>query len=193
LTLSFEPGQRRVGIVEMADLFARLMTEVLGSPRFAAQGGDWGGYIVGRLAHAYSDRLLGVRLNFLPLPLDMPFPAELSEEDRAYQDEIRHWQTEETGYSLIQGTRPQTPAYALTDSPTGLAAWIAEKFYVWTDHYDGDVEPPVGIDSLLTNITLYWVAGAINSSFWPYDDVRHGPWPIPLTRSSTPTAYASFP
>jgi microsomal epoxide hydrolase len=122
----------------------------------------------------------------------MPFPAELTDEDRAYQEEIRHWQTEETGYSLIQGTRPQTPAYALTDSPVGLAAWIAEKFYVWTDH-DGDVERAVDVDSLLTNITLYWVTGAINSSFWPYYAVRHEPWPVPLTRSSTPTAYASFP
>jgi pimeloyl-ACP methyl ester carboxylesterase len=122
----------------------------------------------------------------------MSFPAELSEEDRAYREETRHWQTGETGYSLIQGTRPQTPAYALTDSPTGLAAWIAEKLYVRTDRH-GDLEPPVDIDWLLTNITLYWVTGAINSSFWPYYAVRHEPWPIPLTRSSTPTAYASFP
>jgi pimeloyl-ACP methyl ester carboxylesterase len=191
-TLSFEPGQPCFGIVEMADLFVRLMTEVLRYPRFAAQGGDWGGYVAGRLTHAHCDKLLGVHLNFLPLPLDMPFPAELTEEDRTYQEEIRHWQTEERGYSLIQGTRPQTPAYALTDSPTGLAAWIAEKFYVWTDH-DGHLEPPVDIDSLLTNITLYWVTGAINSSFWPYYAVRHEPWPVPLTPSSTPTAYASFP
>jgi len=190
--LSFEPRQRRLDNVEMADLLARLMTEVLGYPRFAAQGGDWGGYIVGRLAHAHADELLGVHLNFLPLPLDLPFPPELTDEDRAYQEEIRHWQIEETAYSLIQGTRPQTPAYALTDSPTGLAAWIAEKFHAWTDH-DGDLERAVDLDSLLTNITLYWVTGAINSSFWPYYAVRHGPWPIPLTRASTPTAYASFP
>jgi pimeloyl-ACP methyl ester carboxylesterase len=52
----------------MADLFARLMTGVLGYPRFAAQGGDWGGYVVGRLAHAHPDKLVGVHLNFLPLP-----------------------------------------------------------------------------------------------------------------------------
>jgi hypothetical protein len=115
----------------------------------------------------------------------MPFPAELTEEDRAYLEEIRHWQTEETGSSLIQGTRPQTPAYALTDSPTGLAAWIAEKFYVWTDH-DGDLEPPIDIESLLTNITLYRVTGAINSSFWPYYAVRHEPWPVPLTPPAHP-------
>ena len=191
-TLSFEPGQRRLGIVEMADLFARLMTDVLGHRRFAAQGGDWGGYVVGRLAHAHPDALLGVHLNFLPLPLDIPFPDELTDADRAYQEELRHWRAEETGYSQIQGTRPQTPAYALTDSPAGLAAWIAEKFHVWTDH-DGDMESVVDLDSLLTNITLYWVTGAINSSFWPYYDVRHTAWPIPLTPSSTPVAYASFP
>jgi hypothetical protein len=55
--------------------------------------------VVGRLAHAYGDRLLGVHLNFLPLHLDMPFPAEATDEDRAYQEEIRHWQSQETGYS----------------------------------------------------------------------------------------------
>ena len=190
--LSFTPGQRRLGIAEMADLFARLMTEVLGYERWGAQGGDWGAYVAGRLAHARADALAGVHLNFLPLPLTLPFPDELSDEDRRYQEEIRHWQTEETGYSLLQGTQPQTPAYALTDSPAGLAAWIAEKFHRWSDH-DGDLERVIGLDSLLTNITLYWVTGAINSSFWPYYDVRHGPWPIPLTPSPAPVAFASFP
>jgi microsomal epoxide hydrolase len=191
-TLSFAPGQPRLGIVEMADLFTQLMTEVLGYEQFAAQGGDWGGYLVGRLAHAHGDALLGVHLNFLPLQKDMPPPAEPTEEDRAYQGELRHWQAEESGYSILQGTRPQTLAYALTDSPAGLAAWIAEKFHVWTDH-QGDLEQVVGLDSLLTNITLYWATAAINSSFWPYYAVRHEPWPVPVGPSSTPAAYASFP
>lgn len=63
---------------------------------------------------------------------------------------------------------------------------------MWSDH-DGDLEPPIDIESLLTNITLYRVTGAINSSFWPYYAVRHEPWPVPLTPSRTPTPYASFP
>lgn len=191
-TLSYTPGQRRLGIVEMADVFAGLMTDVLGYERWGAQGGDWGGYVVGRLAHAHSARLLGAHLNFLPLPLTLPFPDDPTDEERAYREEIRHWQTEETGYSLIQGTQPQTVAYALTDSPAGLAAWIGEKFHRWTDH-DGDLEQAIGLDSLLTNITLYWATGAINASFWPYYDVRHGPWPIPHRQARTPTGYASFP
>src|SRR5687767_8220845 len=183
-TLAFEPGQRRLGIPAMADLFAGLMTEVLGYPRFAAQGGDWGGYVVGRLAHAYGERLVGVHLNFLPLPLDIPFPAELSDEHRTYQEEIRHWQREETGYSVIQGTKPQTLAYALTDSPAGLAAWIAEKFHTWSD---GGIRR----DDMLANISLYWFTRAIGSSFWPYHARLHRPWPFETV--GVPTGYAEFP
>lgn len=188
--LSFTPGQPRFGIVEIADLFVRLMSDTLGYERWGAQGGDWGAYIVGRLAHIEPERLTGVHLNALPLPLGI-LPAQPSDEERAYREQSRRWRAEETGYSRLQGTRPQTPAYALTDSPCGLAAWIAEKFYAWTDH-DGH-EPPISLDSLLTNITLYWVTGAINASFWPYYAVRHGQWPIPGERAGTPTAYASFP
>jgi pimeloyl-ACP methyl ester carboxylesterase len=96
------------------------------------------------------------------------------------------------GYSHIQGTKPQTLAYALTDSPAGRAAWIAEKFHSWTDQ-DGELETAIELDWVLTNITLYWVTGAINSSFWPYYAVAHDPWPLPESRIGTPTAYASFP
>jgi len=186
-TFSFEPEQRRVGLDGMADLLAALMADVLGYERFAAQGGDWGGYIVGRLGYAHADKLHGIHLNFLPLRLDM------AGADPRYQEEIDRWQREESGYGTIQGTKPQTLAYALTDSPVGLAAWIVEKFRSWTDS-DGDIERWIGFDSLLTNITLYWATAAINSSFWPYYAIRHEPWPIPRgERVETPTAHASFP
>ena len=59
------------------------------------------------------------------------------------------------GYSKIQATKPQTLGYALNDSPTGLAAWITEKFYTWTD-CDGNIENCISRDLLLTNISLYW-------------------------------------
>ena len=191
-TLSFEPEQPRLGVVGIADLFARLMTEVLGYRRFAAQGGDWGAHVVARLAAEHAGSLLGVHLNLLPLPLDLPFPEPLSEEHVRYRRELRLWQSEEAGYGAIQGTKPQTLAYALTDSPAGLAAWIAEKFHTWTDS-GGELERSVDRDSLLTNISLYWLTGAINSSFWPYYASRHEPWPLPDRRIEVPTAYASFP
>lgn len=191
-TLSFTPDQQRYDIVGMADLFAGLMSDVLGYPRFGAQGGDWGGYVVARLAAAHAEKLLGIHLNFLPLRQDIPFPDELTDEHRTYQTELQYWQTEETGYHAIQGTKPQTIAYALTDSPAGLAAWIVEKFQTWTDHR-GDFEGWVDLDSLLTNVTLWWATEAINSSFWPYYAIRHEPWPLPDAYVETPTAYASFP
>jgi microsomal epoxide hydrolase len=99
---------------------------------------------------------------------------------------------EEQGYGMIQGTKPQTLAYGLTDSPVGLAAWIVEKFRTWSD-CEGDVERRFSKDVLLTNVMLYWVTGAINSSL-PYWARRHTPWPIgPENPVLVPTAYASFP
>jgi microsomal epoxide hydrolase len=123
----------------------------------------------------------------------LPPPAEPTPDEARYLDEIRQWAMEETGYIAIQGTRPQTLAYGLTDSPAGLAAWIGEKFHIWTDH-DGDFETVVSRDRLLANISLYWFTGAIGSSFWPYYDRLHGPWPIPAGRTvDVPTGYAAFP
>jgi pimeloyl-ACP methyl ester carboxylesterase len=192
-TLSFRPNQPRFGVPEIADLFARLMTEVLGYPRFAAQGGDWGGFIVSRLGASHPERLVGIHLNLLALRRDRPRPAEPSEEERAFFEELAHWEREETGYQWIQGTKPQTLAYGLTDSPVGLAAWIVEKFRAWSD-CGGDVERRFSKDTILTNVMLYWVTGAINASFWPYYARRHEGWPLAEgERITVPTAYASFP
>jgi pimeloyl-ACP methyl ester carboxylesterase len=191
--LSFRPGQPRFGVVEMADLFATLMTDLLGYRRFAAQGGDWGAFVTSYLGAAYPDRLAGIHVNFLAVRRDQTPPAAPTPEERAYLDELAHWIREETGYLQIQGTKPQTLAYGLTDSPVGLAAWIVEKFRRWSD-CDGDVERRFSKDVLLTNVMLYWVTGAIGSSFWPYYARAHSSWPISERRPVTvPTAYASFP
>ncbi|MDQ1490942.1 MAG: hypothetical protein QOJ23_3456, partial [Actinomycetota bacterium] len=100
---------------------------------------------------------------------------------------------EGVGYQWIQGTRPQTLAYALTDSPVGLAGWIIEKFRAWSD-CDGDIESRFTKDFLLTNVMLCWVTGAIGSSFWPYYAVRHGqPALPPGERIPVPAAHARFP
>ncbi len=190
---SFKPDQPRFGIVEIADVFARLMTDVLGYKRFGAQGGDWGAFITSRLGLAYGSRLAGIHLTLLGLRRGLAPPAEPTDEEKVYLEELQHWEREEAGYQWIQGTKPQTLAYGLTDSPVGLAAWIVEKFRTWSD-CGGDVERRFTKDVLLTNIMLYWVTGAINSSFWPYFARRHTPWPLPDNqRIEVPTAYASFP
>jgi hypothetical protein len=101
---SFRPGQPRFGVVEMADVFAELMTDVLGYGRFAAQGGDWGSFITSRLALAYPERLAGIHLNMMPLRRDAPPPADPSPEEAAYFEDLRGFLREETGYQVIQGT-----------------------------------------------------------------------------------------
>src|SRR6266516_2136855 len=145
---SFAPGQARFGITEIADAGAQLMTDVLGYRRFAAQGGDWGGFITSRLGAAYPERLAGIHVNLLSLRRDLPRPDKPTPEERAYLDDLGKWLREEPGYQWIQGTKPQTLAYGLTDSPAGLAAWIVEKFRAWSD-CSGDVERRFTKDELL--------------------------------------------
>jgi pimeloyl-ACP methyl ester carboxylesterase len=193
-TLSFRSGQRRFGVPDISAVFVELMRDVLGHQRFAAQGGDWGSFISTYLGFAYPQHIAGIHINLLPLrrelpTIDSPDDVEMS----AYRAELDHWLREETGYSSIQGTKPQTLAYALTDSPVGLAAWIIEKFRTWSD-CGGDLSRSFSMDALLTNIMLYWTTGAIGSSFWPYYSRQHDGWPLPADRRvEVPTAYQGFP
>lgn len=191
-TLSFAAGQPRFGVVEIAETFASLMTDVLGYQRFGAQGGDWGAFVTSRLGYQFPERLLGIHVNLLAVRRD-PTLKEPTPEEQQFLKQLAQWLKEETGYQWIQGTRPTTLSFGLTDSPVGLAAWIVEKFQRWTDN-DGTIETAVDRDLMLTNIMLYWVTGAIGSSFWPYYDRMHTPWPIPDGGKITvPTGYAEFP
>jgi len=191
--LSFRPGQKRFGIEEIADCLADLMTETLGYRRFAAQGGDWGGITASRMGYAHADKLIGIHVNLLAVRREPGMLTDPTPEERKYLDELAHWLREETGYQWIQGTRPQTLSFGLTDSPAGLAAWIIEKFRAWSD-CGGNVESAFTRDQLLANICLYWFTGAIGSSFFPYYFRMHRPWPIPDGGTiAVPTGYAEFP
>ena len=189
--LSFQPGQARFSLEAIADCLADLMTGVLGYQRFGAQGGDWGGFISSRLGAVHAEKLLGIHLNLLAVRRDPALVQTEDEAERHYLAELSEFLKEETGYQWIQGTRPQTLAFGLTDSPAGLAAWIAEKFKVWTDN-DGSPETAVNRDRMLANIALYWFTGCIGASFHPYYARMHGAWPIPGT-VDVPMGYCQFP
>ncbi len=189
--LSFKPGQRRFGVEDIAQCFAQLMDH-LGYARYGVQGGDWGGFIASRMGYAHASRVAGIHLNLLALRRDTKLEAPTAEE-KAYLKQLSHFLNEESGYQWIQGTKPQTLAFGLTDSPAGLAAWIAEKFHAWSD-CGGVIENAISRDEMLANISLYWYTGAIGSSFWPYYARRHGPWPVPEGKTvDVPTGYAEFP
>ena len=190
--LSFRPGQRRFGVEAMADCLADLMS-VLGYQRFAAQGGDWGSFVASRLGFAHASKTIGIHLNLMPLRRDPQMVQEPTPEEQSYLEELKTFLKEETGYQWIQGTRPQTLAFGLTDSPAGLAAWIVEKFRAWSD-CGGEIERVFTKDQLLSNIALYWFTGAIGSSFWPYYARMHGPWPIPEGATiDVPAGYIESP
>lgn len=192
-TLSFRPNQVRFSVERIAEVFASLMSDVLGYRRYGAQGGDWGAFVASRLGYQFAEHMIGIHLNFLAVRRDLKMLENPTDEEKRYLDQLRHFLSEETGYQWIQGTKPTTLAFALTDSPAGLAAWIVEKFHRWTD-CQGEIESAVGKDEMLTNIMLYWVTGAIGSSFWPYWARMHGPWPIPEgAEIMVPTGYVEFP
>jgi microsomal epoxide hydrolase len=176
----------------IADCMADLMA-ALGYDRFAVQGGDWGASIASNLGARHADRLLGIHLNLLMVRRDPDAIRDPNPEEATYLRQLVRFLKEETGYQWIQGTKPQTLAFALTDSPAGLAAWIAEKFHTWSDN-DGRIESAVDRERMLGNISLYWFTGCIGASFWPYYDRMHGGWPIPDGRTvDVPVGYAAFP
>jgi pimeloyl-ACP methyl ester carboxylesterase len=190
--LSFKPGQKRFILQDIAACLHDLMTDVLGFQQFAVQGGDWGAGVASIIGQQYPSSVCGIHLNLLFAPRDPTASGSTAEEQR-YFEVLRHWLKEETGYQQIQGTKPQTLAFAMTDSPAGLAAWIAEKFRSWSD-CDGVPENAISRDRMLANISLYWFTGAIGSSFWPYYGRVHSNWPLsPSQPVTVPTGYAAFP
>jgi len=120
--------------------------------------------------------------------------AGLSETEIAEREWKRHYDAHESGYQAIQGTKPQSLAYGLTDSPAGLAAWLVEKFRTWSD-CAGDVERSFSKDHLLENIMLYWVTGTINSAMrLYYESIGPGRGStVAPSRVEVPTAHARFP
>ncbi|HEY3177100.1 MAG TPA: epoxide hydrolase [Candidatus Polarisedimenticolia bacterium] len=193
----FSDRPRRPGMnaVAIAALWARLM-EGLGYGRFAAQGGDWGASVTTWLGLAHHDRLAGIHLNYIPgsySPWIGPGSASLTEAERGFLMEAERWDQEEGGYAHLQRTRPQTAAFALNDSPVGLAAWIVEKFRDWSD-CDGDVERRFTKDELLTNVMIYWITETIGSSSRLYFETRDAPVRLGRNqRVKAPCGVARFP
>ncbi len=191
--LSFQPEQQRFGIGAMADAMAALMT-TLGYQRFGAQGGDWGAAVSTKLGLDHAARMIGVHLNFLSaVRRDPSLYTDPAPSVQAFATELTQFAKEETGYQVIQGTKPQTLAVALNDSPAGLAAWFVEKFRTWTD-CGGDPERALSRDQMLADICFYWFTGCIGASFWPYYERLHGAWIVPVGRTvDVPVGYAEFP
>jgi pimeloyl-ACP methyl ester carboxylesterase len=117
-------------------------------------------------------------------------PVELTDADKEGLAALTAFSRDESGYALEQSTKPQTLGAALNDSPTGLLAWIVEKFRTWSD-CDGDPETVFTRDQLLTNVTTYWVTQTITSSARLY--FEHGRSAERQERVTVPTGVARYP
>ena len=184
---SGKPRERGWGPGRIAAAFDRLMTEELGYTRYGAQGGDWGSIISSRLGAAHTEHLSGVHLNFT---FGAP-PAEPGEADLEAFAVRQAFQGRETGYSNVQGTKPQSLGIAQADSAAGIAAWIVEKFRTWGD-CNGDVESRFSKDTLLTNIMFYWAPNSIASAARIYYEARNE-GAFGGGRVEAPTGIACFP
>src|SRR2546422_9233781 len=128
-----------------------------------------------------------------PTPYLGPGSRVLSAAEKIYLEQREAWLQAEGGYSHIQGTKPQTLAYGLNDSPAGLAAWIVEKYRTWSDCH-GDVEARFTKDDLLTIVTLYWVTQTIGSSTRMYRENQRTLWVMGKDdKIPAPAGMALFP
>ncbi|HEY9644422.1 MAG TPA: epoxide hydrolase family protein, partial [Coleofasciculaceae cyanobacterium] len=157
----------------IARTWAELMDR-LGYTRYVAQGGDWGSPISSAMARQAPAGLLGIHIN---LPATVPpevatvltsggsAPAGLSEKERAAFDALDTLYKQKRAYAVVMGTRPQTIGYGLTDSPTGLAAWLLGHpgFAQWTSS-GSDSETSPTKDEVLDDITLYWLTNSAVSA-----------------------------
>ncbi|MEU8296090.1 epoxide hydrolase family protein [Micromonospora sp. NPDC048909] len=187
----------------IASAWAELMNR-LGYSRYVAQGGDVGAAVTDAMGRQAPDGLLGIHVNLLAgaIGIKDQLPAK-SEQERAAHDALNTFTTDGFGYFLEQSTRPQTIGYSLIDSPIGLAAWMFDHD---TDSYykisraivDGQPTGGLTRDSIVDNVTLYWLTGTGTSSarwYWEFGRFlaaagASGQAPPPV---SVPVGFTTFP
>jgi len=177
------------GVDHVASAWATLMDR-LGYARYGAQGGDWGSAVTTSLGAQDARHCVGIHITLAMAARPKVDGQPTPEEARALKG-IKHYRDWDSGYSKQQSTRPQTVGYGLTDSPSGQAAWILEKFWAWTD-CDGHPENILGRDELLDNVMLYWVTASATSSARLYWE-SFGPGRGIAHAVTIPTGVAVFP
>lgn len=181
------PAKGFLNNAEIAEIWHRLMTEVLGYKEYVAAGGDVGRGVTCYLAARYPEEVKGIHLTDVGLVRELISAADrkLTPAELAYKCKASEWLRDEGAYINLHSTKPQTLAYALSDSPAGMAAWITEKYHAWSDWSS------LTMDDLLDCLTLYWMTNTGGTSVYVY----HGnifTLP-PLGKICVPTAIAIFP
>ncbi|MEN7547603.1 epoxide hydrolase family protein [Rapidithrix thailandica] len=178
-----------------AQLWAKLMSDVLAYDSYLAAGGDMGTGITKSLANQYPDKVRAIHLTDVGYPNGTEDWSTMSAAEQEFGQFIQQWFYTEGAFNMLQSTKPQTLGYGLNDSPVGLASWILEKFNSWSDN-QGNIENSFSKDELLTNIMIYWVTQTINSSIRTYAMNARAMYSGGLKSSQyveVPTGVAIFP
>ena len=148
--------------VEPTDLYPKLMI-ALGHDRFMVSGTDVGSGVATRIALHYPDRVIAAHISAVAEKPRAPDGSSPSDAERDYAARAETWDRDEGGYGSIQRSKPQSLAFALADSPAGLASWIVEKFRSWSD-CEGDVLSVFPPEVLIDNLMIDWTTNTIGSS-----------------------------
>jgi pimeloyl-ACP methyl ester carboxylesterase len=179
----------------VASLWHGLLAE-LGYSSYFAQGGDIGSGVSTWLARLHPEAVRALHLNFISGSYQPPLTEAdrpLSAAESLWLAARTQWVEREGGYSHIQTTKPQTLAYSLTDSPVGLAGWLLEKFFAWSDGSD-DLTQRFDVDELLTNVSVYWFSGNVAATLRMYQENALEPLRFRTGERIIPTlSYARFP
>ena len=186
---SGKPKTTGWGVDRIAWTWVTLMQR-LGYTRYGAQGGDWGSAVTSSIGAQDPEHCAGIHITLAMGGAPKIDGEPTPEEARALKG-AKHYADWDSGYSKQQSTRPQTVGYGLTNSPSGQAAWILEKFWAWTD-CDGHPENILGRDELLDNVMLYWVTATAASSARLYWE-SFGPARRAAHQVHIPTGVAVFP
>ena len=182
-----------IGPRKIAEILNNLMIENLGYKNYIAQGGDWGATIANWLGYDHSKFCKAIHINCLT----MRHPdGPQSDDEKKWQTKFDKDQVMQNGYRNQQATKPQSLSYGMMDSPVGIAAWIIEKFYSWSDLKDKNLESVYSKDTLLTNIMIYILTKTFDTASWIYFGRREEGgrfFPKDFKKIEIPTAAAIFP
>ncbi|MFP5454379.1 MAG: epoxide hydrolase family protein [Alphaproteobacteria bacterium] len=181
---------RPIGPRTIARAFDRLMREGLGYTDYIAQGGDWGSSVSGWLGYE-GEGCAAVHLNFAFGWTNPDAHPETPEEIAAAQKLGQVWQSE-SGYMVVQSTKPVSLDHAMADSPLGVAAWLVEKFQRWSQLDGGDLWSVYTRDQILDNIMVYLANNSFGTASWLYRGVMSEPVPTGA-RVTKPVAMSDFP
>ena len=182
-----------IGPRKMAAILNKLMIENLKYENYLAQGGDWGATIANWIGYDHSKSCKAIHINCLTMR--HPNGPQTKQEEE-WQQRFNTDQIMQDGYRTQQATKPQTLSYGMMDSPVGIAAWIIEKMYSWSDLKDNNIESVYSKDTLLANIMVYVVTKTFNTATWIYYGRREEGgrfFPKDFKKIENPTAAAIFP